>query len=369
MRRFWAKGGYGEHGRSCFLMEYGKEGHYCMVDCGIMDSDSQPYPDVTPVELSKTDYIFLTHCHKDHSGAFMEFVKRGFCGVLIASQMTIDLSHISYEKQIVLPVDEKSVPWKSKISEITLTYGRTGHCPGGLWFYLEDQKGTAFFSGDYQEDTLAYACDPVRGCQAQFSVVDCAHGNTFARAKELREQIKSRIAAYLSAGKKIILPLPHYGRGMEILLLVKESFPDCCIAADTVFVRDMEQILQERIWYRGEAYDALQNLLAQIRKNAVDLQTQGQKMESDIFCIADTHLQKKYNADFVSREVKMGAAVLVTGRIKPGELPEQLLDTGDARRVLYPHHQSRGDMQAFISQNAFDVVIPFHNEEKEMLFC
>ena len=57
MRRFWAKGGYGEHGRSCFLMEYGREGRYCMVDCGIMDSDSQPYPDVTSEELSKTDYL------------------------------------------------------------------------------------------------------------------------------------------------------------------------------------------------------------------------------------------------------------------------------------------------------------------------
>ena len=100
MRRFWAKGGYGEHGRSCFLMEYGKEGRYCMVDCGIMDSDSQPYPDVTSEELSKTDYLFLTHCHKDHSGAFMEFVKSGFGGVLVASQMTIDLSHISYENRL-----------------------------------------------------------------------------------------------------------------------------------------------------------------------------------------------------------------------------------------------------------------------------
>ena len=197
--------------------------------------------------------------------------------------------------------------------------------------------------------------------------MDCAHVNTFARAKELREQMRDGIAGYLSAGKRVIMPLPHYGRGMEILLLLKESFPDRRIAADTVFLKDMEQILQEKIWYRSEAYDALQKLLVQIRKNAVDLQ-KDQKMEYDILLIADTHLQKKYNADFVSGEVKAGAAVLVTGRIKPGELPEQLLDTGDAERFLYPHHQSKGDMQALISENAFEVVLPFHNEEKEMIF-
>ena len=88
MRRFHAKGGYGEHGRSCFLMEYGTQGHYYMVDCGILDSDPDPYPNVSEEELKKTDYIFLTHCHKDHSGAFQEFVNRGFRGWLVTTKMT-----------------------------------------------------------------------------------------------------------------------------------------------------------------------------------------------------------------------------------------------------------------------------------------
>ena len=50
MRKFLVKGGYGEHGRSCFLVEYGTEGHFYMVDCGIMDSDSQPYPEISREE-------------------------------------------------------------------------------------------------------------------------------------------------------------------------------------------------------------------------------------------------------------------------------------------------------------------------------
>lgn len=52
-----------------------------MVDCGILDSDPNPYPKVTVEELKKTDYILLTHSHKDHSGAFQEFEKRGFRGL------------------------------------------------------------------------------------------------------------------------------------------------------------------------------------------------------------------------------------------------------------------------------------------------
>ena len=55
MRKFLVKGGYGEHGRSCFLVEYGTEGHFYMVDCGIMDSDSNPYPNVFAEELELVD--------------------------------------------------------------------------------------------------------------------------------------------------------------------------------------------------------------------------------------------------------------------------------------------------------------------------
>ena len=55
-------------------------------------------------------------------------------------------------------------------------------------------------------------------------------------------------------------------------ILLKESFPDRRIAVDTVFLKDMEQILYEKIWYRNETYDVLQKLFVQIGKNAIDLQ-------------------------------------------------------------------------------------------------
>ena len=36
------KGGYGEHGRSCFLFPF-QENRYAMLDCGIMDTDPEPF--------------------------------------------------------------------------------------------------------------------------------------------------------------------------------------------------------------------------------------------------------------------------------------------------------------------------------------
>ena len=122
------KGGYGEHGRSCFLVEYGREGHCYMVDCGIMDTDPYPYPSVTREELEKVDYIFMTHCHKDHSGAFSYFVENGFSGILVASAMTLCLGKIQYQRTHILcesPFDPVCGGGDIELGELRAEYGRS----------------------------------------------------------------------------------------------------------------------------------------------------------------------------------------------------------------------------------------------------
>ena len=101
MNRLLVKGGYGEHGRSCFLLPM-EEDRYCMLDCGIMDTDPQPYPKVEPEILKRTDYLFLSHCHKDHSGAFEHFCRQGFSGWLVTTAPTMKFSGIDYDKTILL---------------------------------------------------------------------------------------------------------------------------------------------------------------------------------------------------------------------------------------------------------------------------
>lgn len=329
MRKFLAKGGYGEHGRSCFLVEYGAEGHFYMVDCGIMDSDSQPYPDVSQEKLGLVDYLFLTHCHKDHSGAFGEMVRRGFHGVLVTTGMTAGLSRISYPRTVLLEMkDHDPAVNQAEIGPFSVRYGRTGHCPGGLWFLIEDPMGKCLFTGDYQEEPLAYACDPIKNCAADLAVVDCAHRNTMEHAKQLREWMKNQIRDFRNQGRKILFPLPHYGRGCEILLLLDE----------------MNRV-EKAGWRIAEDPD-----------------------NWDICLIGDTHLQKEENQIFVKEQVQRGAAVIITGRVKPGNLPQLLLKEGKAIKQLYPHHQSEGDMENMIRNNQFQMVVPFHNERKEIYF-
>ena len=79
MNRLIIKGGYGEHGRSCFLMPY-RETKYFMLDCGIMDTDPSPWPKVEPELLKRTEYLILSHCHKTTAGPLKSCAARAFTG-------------------------------------------------------------------------------------------------------------------------------------------------------------------------------------------------------------------------------------------------------------------------------------------------
>lgn len=399
MNKIMIRGGYGEHGRSCFLVEvssvegavsHSAEGNsekkrLYMVDCGIMDTDPFPYPDVTPEELERVDYLFLTHCHKDHSGAFAHFCEHGFRGKLITAELTCKLAGIEYENTEFLKFDSsmdgaspmrKSESGKvpdvftgiknvRQFGPLTVEYGRTGHCPAGLWFKITDSSDTIVFSGDYQEDTLVYVCDPIRDSHAKLAFIDCAHRETEMSAGELRAQIVHVVTEKLQNGQHVILPVPQYGRGLELLYLMQKEFPEYRVRVDEDFVRYARKMLSDPIWYYDEAYRALKP----DRFDVMDVEPAEQNCSADydILLLADTHLKKQRNVDFVNRAIAQGAAVLINGRVKKNGPVGKLLDAGRAEKFLFPHHQSHGDLMRVAQNNSFHVILPFHNNEKEVL--
>ena len=367
MSKLMIRGGYGEHGRSCFLVEYGDRDSLYMVDCGIMDTDPFPYPDVTPEELERVEYLFLTHCHKDHSGAFEYFVKQGFRGTLVTTRMTYNLAGLSYEKTEFLELSDGNCSDKNvrKFGPLTICYGRTGHCPGGLWFEITEAEEAILFSGDYQEDTLVYRCDPIRARQAKIALIDCAHRETELTAEELRVQIVRVVSDRIQKGQKVILPVPQFGRGLELLVLMRRSFPNLRVRVDSDFVEYAKKMLTERVWYFTEAYESLE-------ADGLDMMeifgTQMHGYDYDILLLADTHLKKQKNVDFVHYQLQNGAAVLINGRVKENGPVGKLLEAGKIEKFLFPHHQSYGDLKRMAEKNKFDLTLPFHNHEKEVFF-
>lgn len=323
-----------------------------MVDCGIMDTDSHPDPDVDPQILAKTDVLFLTHCHKDHTAAYNDFVKLGFHGITAATRMTLQLAGIRPQQTCLLDFDH--YPAEVSIDSLRVRCGRSGHCAGGLWLEIRDPAGTLFFSGDYQEDTLYYAVDPVRDLRAQLAVVDCAHADEMRNAAQLRESLCAVVREAVSQGRDVIFPVPHYGRGCEIMTLLQSCFPDVTMYWNSRLEEDCALFEHERIWQKD--HPAIRTLHWHPEGHG-------------FFLLGGPHLADPADQKFVQKKVKEGALVILTGRLKKGSFAASLYEKKEAVRCIYPHHQSRMDAMNLVQKNRFDIVLPFHNDEKETWFA
>ena len=373
MNRIKFCGGYGEHGRSCFLIEYGTEGRCYLLDCGIMDSDSNPNPHITKEEIERVDYLFLSHCHKDHSGAVSWLVNQGFCGTLVTTDMTLKLTGIAYDSVRILPADQTEMA----LSELFVQYGRTGHCPGSLWFRIVDGKRTVFYSGDYQKRPYLYTCDVVEGMDADVAIIDQAHIQSDLQADELREILWKEIESALLEDKTVILPVPKFGRGPEMAAMLMDRLAvmnqqraadqPIKLCVDQEFVNCTKKMTAEGFWFQQSIQGKTKRLYHKVFDPASEkLLTGASGSGGKILMIADTHLVMPQNADFVRSAADQGAAVIITGRVKKGSACERLLMEEKAKRFLYPHHQSRADFEEMIGDNRFDAVIPFHNGMLEL---
>ncbi len=347
------KGGYGEHGRNCYLIPY-KNDRYVMLDCGIMDSDPNPFPRLSKTEVGKVDYLILSHGHKDHTGALGYVLELGFDGYIIASWETLYISGVDYGKTMVLDAYGSTMA----LDGLTIRYGRSGHCPGSFWFSLRTDTHSYFYSGDYQKDPLVYAVDVPKGIYADIALVDMAHDHIMVDASALRTQLIETIGHYLNQGRKVVLPVQTYGRGNEMLVLLQHHFPNHFIFFDQRFVNAVEMMLQTRSWMKPEIIDAFIHGFESNKMTTVD--------QASLFLIADTHLEKQSNQQLVESCLKENGVVIVSGRRKSGSYCAKLLDEGKAIRCLYPHHSSRSDAMALVESNDFKMVLPFHCDATEV---
>ena len=60
-------GGCGDFGRSCFFVEGGR--HAFIVDAGTSTDGLDRVPDLTAEQVARAEYLFVTHSHRDHTGA------------------------------------------------------------------------------------------------------------------------------------------------------------------------------------------------------------------------------------------------------------------------------------------------------------
>ncbi len=333
-------GGVGEHGRSCYFVE-GNAGAF-LVDCGIAAGESDPWPRLSNAQIEAARALFLTHVHKDHTGAIDWLIGRGFAGAIVATRETFAQLEMTPPGMRVLE------DGGSPLSRLVIEWGRAGHCAGSVWYRFSDTSGSALLSGDYTEASSVYTCDPIRRKTADIAVLDAAYGKSSVAAQEAVRAFLDGVPTNAPA----LFPVPKHGRGPEMALLLRQKYPDIAVCGDAAFVRTVRTLSDKRDWIRPDCTAALRDMpIAPL----VGIPT------GPCFCfLMDAQLAKPSTHAFAEEFGRHGL-VIVTGHADPGGGARVMLDAGSAQMSRFPVHQTLAEAEALAGRNTFAEAVYAHS--------
>ena len=335
-------GGVGEHGRNCFLVE--GETLSFLVDCGRMAGAQAPYPSLTAAQARGLDLVFLTHSHADHTGALAWLEGLGCTATVVATAATLgQVGHLSLPKA---SLDTYTPP-----TRLELTWGRAGHCTGSVWYAFQLEGQHLFFSGDYTEHSPVYAVNPVRNQTADLAVLDSAYGPEPRSDDAMQRDFLTAVRPFAAAAQPVLFPVPKYGRGQEMLLLLHSHWPDIPLYGDAHFRKETLAMALDETWIRPEARAALHQ--------ATILPLGATPPEHGFCFLSGPQLHTQEAFTLAAAFSKIGGVVL-TGAVDSGSGAARLTEQGLTQFARVPVHCTDQDRVALEEVNRFRQIVPYH---------
>lgn len=342
-------GGCGDFGRSCFFVSGSQ--HAYIVDCGTSTDGLDRVPDLTAEEIRGAEYLFLTHSHRDHTGAVEFAESAGFAGPVIMSAQTYRQLHYKPKNAVIM---DSTAPEAELLPGFSFRWGRTGHCCGAVWYAITCEGKTAFFSGDYREGDPFYRNDPVRGLSADIAVIDAAYPSEEDGAA-MRERFLAKAEELLADGAPLILPVPRFGRGLSMAVALRER------------TGDRSFFMSERLWrewslFARRKYFVTPSVLS-VPADAFSLWDGETVAAGGVYFLTDAQLSHPESRRLL--EAHPEARVLISGSAHGYGRAQEFLDAGRAEQVLWPNHMTYGEMRRLAAMNDFRTVIPFHDPRRK----
>ncbi len=344
-------GGCGEHGRNCFCLE--TEDDAWLVDCGVMagtEGDGR-FPHLNAPQIRKLRAVFLTHSHADHTGAIPWLLQQGYEGPVIAATPTF--SQLPFEIRQTMTLEKICPPTeKGTMGKLGVSWGRSGHCEGSVWLQFFTENKTILFSGDYTEASEAYPCDRLRNKYADLAVIDCAYGQDTQTDAEYIDHVVKTVKGRLEKGRSVFMPVPKYGRGLDLLLLLSEKLPEVPIYGDEHFMEQAQKAYHGGEWYRTFPPKCLQHL------------EKDTSAAAGIVFLSDPQLRGKAG-ERARILLEAEACGVMTGTPEAGSFSEELLKSGKMVFARYPVHLNEASCKRLLAQNQIKRAVRYHSTE----FC
>lgn len=352
-------GGCNEHGRNCFLVKGNR--YSLLVDCGIKEGASQPYPILTQDEIKRISYVFLTHSHKDHVGALSWIEDLGFTGATILTRATFEQMSVKPKRYIIIDelVKKNTLPLERDLS---VSYGKSGHCEGSVWYQFIFEGKRLLFSGDYIESSEVYACDPIEGFHSDLAILDCAYMKDSVSAKDHQMELVKHLNESIKEKKLIVLPVPKYGRGLDLLKLVMEqlnvkSKVQCYL--DTHMYEYVRGI-QNNDWFQSSLKKKKSWKVKELQ-NINQLQSARLKGDMIVLFLSDPQLVKKENQELCNAIYSMDGEIIFTGNLDEGSYSRKLVEDKKAVFYRYHVHMNLADVKRVCERNQFERVVLSHS--------
>lgn len=269
-------GAAGEVTGSCFLVE--TENVRFMVDCGLFQGlgSADKNRSALDFDVSKLDFVLLTHAHIDHSGLLPLLVARGFGGPIYTTLATCDLLEVMLLDSA--HIQEKDAEWARErrhrgetlrdpesvnpiytVSEarnslrqlhgvgydvevrphptVKARFRDAGHILGSaileVWLETEGVTRKIVFSGDLGQSGHPLMNDPASIEQADYLVVESTYGNRLHKPlKETTEELVDAINDTLAKRRgNILIPAFAVGRTQDMLFILSDLAADGRLAS------------------------------------------------------------------------------------------------------------------------------------------
>ena len=186
----------------------------------------------------------------------------------------------------------------------------------------------------------------IRGKCTDLAVLDCAYGKDNKSFSEYSNKFISFIRRKKSQSTTLMLPIPKYGRGLEIYWLLKENFPEWKYAADRHFIQELNKT-EGSFWIRGSV---------NLSKNIMLYDTQ---LDADVVFVSDPQLRSSEAKEIAAQVLEKGHGIM-TGTVEKGTLSERLIQEKKMTMIRFPVHLNYAQFRKVASYNSFGRIIAYH---------